>query len=74
MKTVQKTCQVFVRANVQSIIAHHVGNGRSITLNGTGLYTPFFEQMEQKVRNLIYRGRPEVHLVRLAPSDKNGPF
>ena len=63
MKAVQKTGEVVICTDIDLIIAHHVGNGRSIALNGTGLQISIFEQVKKKFRDLVYRGRPEVHLV-----------
>ena len=63
MKAVQKTGEVFICTNVELIIANHVGNGRSISRNGTGLQISFFEKVKKKICDLVYRGRPEVHLV-----------
>ena len=63
MKAIQKTGEVVICTNVDPIIAHHVGNDRSIALNGTGLQISFFEKVKKKLCDLVYRGRPEVHLV-----------
>ena len=74
MKTVQQTGQVFVLAYVNVIIAHLVGYCSSITLNSARLKMSPLKKEEEEVCNLFYRGRPEVHLILLTPSDKNGPL
>ena len=63
METVQKTSETLILADVELRIAHHIRNGCSITLNGTRLQMPILEKMQKELRNLVHRGRPEVHLV-----------
>ena len=63
METVQETSEILILADVQLNIAHHIRNGCPIAFNGTGLQIPLLEKMQKEVRNLVHRGRLEVHLV-----------
>ena len=74
MKTIQQPSKVFILAYVDLVIAHLVNYGHPITTNGTRLEELLLKKVEKEIRNLLYRGRPEVHLILLIPSDKNGPL
>ena len=74
MKTVQQPGQVFILADVNSGIPHFVGYGSPIAFYGTRLKMFLLKKGKEKIRNLLYRGSFEVHLIFLTPSDKNGPL
>ena len=74
MKTVQQLGQVFILADVNSGIPHFVGYGSPIAFYGTRLKMFLLKKGKEKIRNLLYRGSSEVHLIFLTPSDKNGPL
>ena len=74
METVQQPSQIFIFADVDSTIAHFIGYSGPITINSTRLKVFLLKKEKEEVHNLFYRGRPEVHLIFLTPSDKNGPL
>ena len=74
MKAFKQSGQVFILANIHIGIAYFVGDGSSITFDGTRLKVFLLKQEKEKIRNLLYSGSPEVHLTLVAPSDKNGPL
>ena len=74
MKTVQQPGQVLILADANSGISHFVGYGSPIAFYGTRLKMFLLKKGKEKIRNLLYRGSSEVHLILLTPSDKNGPL
>ena len=74
METVQQPSQILILADIYLFIANLVSYGGSIAINSARLEVLLLKQEKEEVRNLFYRGRPEVHLIRLTPSDKNGPL
>ena len=72
--TIQQSSQIFILADVYLAIAHFIGYSSPIAINSTGLKEFLLKKVEKEIRNLLYRWRPEVHLILLTPSDKNGPL
>ena len=74
MKTIQQPGQVFILDDIDLVIAYHVSYSSFIAINSARLKELLLKQVEKEIRNLLYRGRPEVNLILLTSSDKNGPL
>ena len=74
MESIQQSSQILILADVYFVIADLVSYGSSIAINSARLEVLLLKKEKEEVRNLFYRGRPEVHLIFLTPSDKNGPL
>ena len=74
METVQQPGQDFILANIDLVIFHLVSYSSSLAINSARLKKLFLKQVEKEIRNLFYRGSPEVHLILPTPSYKNGPL
>ena len=74
MKTIQQPSQIFIFADVDFAIAHFVSYSSPIAINSARLKEFLLKKEEKEIRNLLYRGRPEVRLILLTPSDKNDPL
>ena len=74
METIQEAGEIFVFANIESRAAQFISNGWPVTINGAGLEFPFLKEVHEEIRHWLYRGWPEVHLIRETPLCKNGPL
>ena len=63
METIQQSSQILVFADVYLVVANFVSYSSSMAINGARLEVFLLKQEKEEVRNLFYRGRPEVHLI-----------
>ena len=74
METVQQSGKILILTNVYLAISYLVRYSGPIAIYRAGLQMFLLKKVEQEVSDLLYRRRPEVHLMFLTPSDKNGPL
>ena len=64
--------KVLVFADIDLIIPNFIGYSCSVAIKRTRLKISLLKQVQEEIRNLIYRWWPEIHLIWLTPFDKHG--